>query len=30
MTQQFKKVLKQNFVLFFLDYDPALHIQFTW
>jgi hypothetical protein len=24
---QFKRVLKQNFILFLLDYDHALHIQ---
>ncbi len=27
IEHQFKKVLKQNFVLFLLDYDHALHIQ---
>jgi len=30
IEHQFKKVLKQNFVLFLLDHDCALHIQFTW
>jgi hypothetical protein len=30
IEHQFKKVLKQNFVLFLLGYDHALHIQFTW
>jgi hypothetical protein len=27
IEHQFKRVLKQNFVLFLLDYDHALHIQ---
>jgi len=27
IEHQFKMVLKQNFVLFLLDYDHALHIQ---
>jgi len=30
IEHQFKRVLKQNSVLFLLDYDHALHIQFTW
>jgi hypothetical protein len=30
IEHQFKKVLKQNCVLFLLGYDHALHIQFTW
>jgi len=30
IEHQFKKALKQKFVLFILDYDHALHLQFTW
>jgi hypothetical protein len=30
IEHQFKRALKQNFVLFFFYYDHALHIQFTW
>jgi hypothetical protein len=30
IEHQFKRVLKQHFVLFLLGYGHALHIQFTW
>jgi hypothetical protein len=30
IEHQFKRVLKQNFVLFLFGYDHALHIQFSW
>jgi hypothetical protein len=30
IEHQFKRDLKQNFVLFLFDYDQAFHIQFTW
>jgi hypothetical protein len=30
IEHQFKRFLKQNFFLFLLGYDHALHIKFTW
>jgi len=30
IEHQFKRVLKKKIILFLLDFDHALHVQFTW